>query len=139
MKTALAFLLMIVPVFAGDSAMKSDKEIQGVLDTWKQAMLKGDAATLDKLYHKDLAYTHSSGKLENKTEAIENATKPGSLSKAIEIHELTTHVYGNTATVKGKFDLTNAAGVTSHLDILMVFVKSTQGWQLVARQAVKLT
>jgi ketosteroid isomerase-like protein len=137
MKTAFTLLLLVLPAFAADSP-KTGKDVLATLDTWKQAMLKGDAGTLDKLYHKDLAYTHSSAKTETKTESIANATKPGAIYKALEFHDLTTHVYGNTATVKGKFDITNGEGTLSHLDVLMVWLKSPQGWQLVARQAVKL-
>ena len=137
MKLALTLVLLALPGLAADTP-KADKDILATLDTWKQAMLKGDAATLDKLYHKDLAYTHSSAKTETKSESIENATKPGAIYKALEFHDLTTHVYGNTATVKGKFDITNGAGALTHLDVLMVWLKSPQGWQLVARQAVKL-
>src|SRR5581483_10048814 len=122
MKTALALLLLIVPAFAAGAGSNADKEVVATLDAWKQAMLKGDAAALDKLYHKDLAYTHSSGKVETKAESIENATKPTGIAKAIEIRDVTTHVYGNAATLKGKFDFTNAAGAVSHLDVLMVFV-----------------
>jgi ketosteroid isomerase-like protein len=134
MKLALALLLLFVPVFAADG----NHEISGVLDTWKAAMLKGDAATLDKLYHKDLSYTHSSALVENKSVAIASATKAGNLTKAIDLKDPTTHVYGNTAIVKTKADITNAAGTVSHLDVLMVWLKSPQGWQLVARQATKL-
>jgi ketosteroid isomerase-like protein len=137
MKTALALLALLLPAFAADSP-KADKDILATLDTWKQAMLKGDATTLDKLYHKDLAYTHSSAKTETKSESIANATKPGSVYKALEYRDLVTHAYGNTAIVKGKFDITNGAGALTHLDVLMVWIKSPQGWQLVARQAVKL-
>jgi ketosteroid isomerase-like protein len=134
MKLALALLLLFVPVFAADET----HEMSGVLDTWKAAMLKGDAATLDKLYHKDLLYTHSSALVENKSAAIAAATKPGNLTKAIDLKDTTTHVYGNTAIVKTKADITNAAGGTVHVDLLMVWLKSPGGWQLVARQATKL-
>jgi len=137
MKTALSLLLLFVPIFAAD-APKTDKDVMAAVDAWKQAALKGDAAALDKLFHKDLAYTHSSAKVENKAEAIEGATKSGSVAKAIEYHDVTTHVYGSTAIVKGKFDITSGAGVVNHLDVLMVWLKSPQGWQLVARQAVKI-
>jgi hypothetical protein len=137
MKFALALSLLIVPAFAGD-APAPNKEIAALVDTWKTAMLKGDAAELEKLYHKDLTYEHSSGLTETKSQAIANATKAGNLSKAIEFSDLTTRVYGSTAIVKAKGDFTNAAGTTNHLDVLMVWLKSPQGWQLVARQSTKL-
>jgi len=134
MKTVLALVLLIVPAFAADSA----KEVAAVMETWRQAMLKGDAGTLDKLYSKDLTYTHSSAKNETKAEAIENATKAGSVAKGMELHNPTTRIYGNTAIVKGTGDFTNASGGVTHLDFLMVWIKSAQGWQLVARQSTKL-
>lgn len=136
MKIALALLFLMIPAFAADSA--ASKEITSAVDTWKKAMLKGDAATLEKLYHDDLTYEHSSGKTETKAQAIAAATKPGSLSKAIEFSDMTTRVYGNTGIVKAKGDFTNASGATSHLDVLMVWLKSPQGWRLVARQSTKL-
>ena len=101
MKRILAIaLLFALPLLAADSSAKSDKEITAAVDTWKQAMLKGDAATLDRIYSKDLTYEHSSGKTETKTESIANATKPDGIAKAIEFHNPTIRCYGNTAIFK---------------------------------------
>jgi ketosteroid isomerase-like protein len=138
MKTAFALLLFIAPVFAAEPASKAEKEVMATVDTWKQAMVKGDAAALGKLYHSDLTYEHSSGKTETKAESIEAATKPGAVAKSIEFKDPTVRVYGNTAIVKSVGDFTGATGTVSHLDVLMVFVKSPQGWQLVARQSTKI-
>jgi hypothetical protein len=137
MKTVLSLLLLVLPVFAADSS-PAEKDVLAALDAWKQAALGNDAAALDKLYHKDLAYTHSSAKVQNKKEAIDALNTPSDRLTAIEYHGLTTHVYGSTAIVKGFFDITNGTGALSHLDILMVWLKGPQGWQLVARQAVRL-
>ena len=134
MKTVLALLLILLPAFAADPS----HEVSAAVETWKAAMLKGDAPGLEKLYHKDLTYTHSSGKTETKAEAIAAATKAGSLTKAIELKDVTTRVYGSTAIVTATGDFTNAAGTTTHLGLLLVWLKSPQGWQLVARQAAKL-
>jgi hypothetical protein len=138
MTTAITALLLALPLLAADPSPKPDKEIAAVLDTWKQAMLTGDAATLDKLYNKDLTYEHSSGKTETRAEAITNATSPNGVSKAIEFHNPTIRVYGNTAIVKSVADFTSHAGATSHLDVLMVWIKSGPSWQLVARQSTKI-
>ena len=137
MKFALALVVSIMSVFAADSS-KAEKEVTTAMDAWKQAMVKGDAAALDKLYHKDLTYAHSSAKNENKAEAIKNATAAGSVAKSIDLHGTTIRVYGNTALVKGTGDFTNATGGVTHLDYLMVWMKDAQGWQLVARQSTKL-
>jgi ketosteroid isomerase-like protein len=137
MKIIIAIALLAIPLFAGDSP-KSDKEISAAIDTWKQAMLKGDATTLDKLYSKDLTYEHSSGKTETKSESIANATKPDGIAKAIEFHNPSIRVYGNTAIVKALADFTDNADAVSHLDVLMVWIKSGATWQLVARQSTKV-
>ena len=116
----------------------ASKEVSAAVETWRNAMLKGDAATLNKLLHPDLIYTHSSAKTETKAENIANATKPDGLSKAIDFHEPVIHLYGNAAIYKVKGDFTSAAGTVSHLDVLMVWIKTPSGWQMVARQATKL-
>ncbi len=135
MKTVLALLLLIVPAFGATA----EQEITAATEAYKSAVLKGDAKVLEALYNKDLTYEHSSGKTETKAEAIASATKPGSLAKNIVFKESTVRVYGNTGIFKAKGDFTNAAGETSHLDVLMVFIKVSGKWQLVARQSTKIT
>ena len=136
MKTALAVLMLCVPMVAAETA--AIKEIAGAVESWKTAMEKGDAGALNKLYHADLTYVHSGGKYENKAEAIAAATKPGSVAKAVAVNSLTTRVYGNTGISNAKVDITNGAGETSHLDLLLVWLKTPSGWQLTARHALKL-
>jgi ketosteroid isomerase-like protein len=137
MKIALALAVSILSVYAAEPS-KAEKEVSAAMDAWHHAMLKGDAAALDKLYHKDLVYTHSSAKNEDKAEAIKNATAAGSVAKSIDLHVASTRIYGNTALVKGTGDFTSAAGALTHLDFLMVWLKDPQGWQLIGRQATKL-
>jgi ketosteroid isomerase-like protein len=100
--------------------------------------LKGDAAGLGKLCHDDLAYTHSNGMTQSKAVAIAAETAPNGVYKAIEMRDLDVHVYGNTAIVEYKLDLTHFAGDTAHLHEVMVWLKSPQGWQMRVRHATKL-
>lgn len=130
MKVTLLSLLLTAAAFAADGPLDA------TLNAWKQAAIHKDGAALEKLYHKDLTYTHSSAKVENKAESIAAGMKAP--PKAIEFLDPTTRVYGNTAIVKSKVDITNEKDVTSHLEILMVWLKSGSSWQLVARQATKL-
>jgi ketosteroid isomerase-like protein len=138
MKFVFALLLLAAPAFAADTDSKAEKEVAAAIETWKHAMVKGDAGSLEKLYHKDLVYTHSSAKNETKSEAIAAATKPDGIAKSIDLHDTVIHVYGNTAVVKTLGDFANQSGPVNHLNVLMVWLKSPQGWQLVARQATKL-
>ena len=134
MKAILLTLVLAAAALAADNPNAGP--LAATLDTWKQAMLKKDAATLEKLYHKDLTYTHSAAKTETKAEAI--AAVVAAPPKSIDFHSSVTHVYGTTATVQSKVDIVNAENVTSKLVTLMVWTKVGSGWQLVARQATKI-
>lgn len=135
MKTALALLLLTLPLFAAGGG---EKDVTAAIDAWKQAALKGDAAALGRLYHDDLAYTHSNGMTQTKAVAIAAETAPTGVYKGIEMRDVTVKVFGNTAIVEYKLDLTHFAGDTAHLHEIMVWLKSPQGWQMLARHATKL-
>jgi ketosteroid isomerase-like protein len=135
MKIALALILLALPAFSAGSA---EKEVLAAIDAWKQAALKGDASALGKIYHDGLAYTHSNGMTQTKAVAIESETAANGVYKGIAMRDVDVHVYGDTAIVEYKLDLTHFAGDTAHLHEIMVWLKSPQGWQLLARHATKL-
>ena len=135
MKTVLALLLLALPAFPAGSA---EKDVLAAIEAWKHAALTGDAAALGKLYHDDLAYTHSNAMTQTKAVAIAAETAPTGVYKGIEMRDVSVHVYGNTAIVEYKLDLTHFAGDTAHLHEIMVWMKSPQGWQMLARHATKL-
>jgi ketosteroid isomerase-like protein len=135
MKKILAILFLALSAFAASSA---DEEVMAAVSAWKQAALKGDAAALSRLYHDDLAYTHSNAMTQNKAVAIASETSPTGVYKGIQMRDVDIHVYGDTAILEYKLDLTHFAGDTAHLHEMMVWLKSPYGWQLVARHATKL-
>lgn len=135
MKHALTFLLLALPVFAAGS---DSREVLAAVDAWKRAALTGDAPALGKLYHDDLAYTHSNGMTQTKAVAIASETSATGVYKGVEMRDVDLRVYGNTAILEYKLDLTHFAGDTAHLHEIMVWLKSPQGWQLLARHATKL-
>jgi ketosteroid isomerase-like protein len=47
--------------------------------------------------------------------------------------DVSVHVYGDAAIIEYKLDLTHFAGDTAHLHEIMVWLKSSDGWQLLAR------
>jgi ketosteroid isomerase-like protein len=135
----IMLLLSVSVLSAATPDAKTEKEIMAVMDTYKQALIKKDAAALSKVVSDDLVYTHSSNLHQDKTALVESL-KGTSITEDIVFKGLKVKVYGNTATVVGDVDFhMNADGVKSvnHLNVLHVLVKGSQGWQLVARQAVK--
>jgi ketosteroid isomerase-like protein len=136
MKKLLALLLLSLPGFA---ATAPEKEVLAAVEAWKQAALKGDAATLTALFHDDLAYTHSNGATQTKAQSVAAESSPTGIYKGVEMRDVVVRVYGNTALLEYKLDLTHFAGDTAHLHELMVWLKTPQaGWQMLSRHATRL-
>jgi ketosteroid isomerase-like protein len=135
--TASIFIVMAQPAFAASSG---EKEVLAAMEGLKEAMLKKDRAALDKIFHPDLTYSHSSAKVENKAEAIAHMVD-GLGWEAIELADTTVRLQGNVAIVNGKADFherkKDQPTTTAKLLILTVWVKGPHGWQLIARQAVR--
>jgi ketosteroid isomerase-like protein len=136
MKTAIT--LIFLASFSMFGAGNAEKDVLAAVDAWKEAALKGDAVSLGKLYHDGLAYTHSNAMTQDKTVAIASETSPTGVYKGILMRDVSVHVYGDTAIVEYQLDLTHFAGDTAHLHEIMVWLKSSSGWQLLARHATKL-
>jgi len=138
--SALVFILSAVigqPAFAASSG---EKAVLAALDNLKEAMLKKDRAALEKIFHPDLTYGHSSATVETKAQAIAHMVE-GLGWEAIELADTTVRLQGNVAIVNGKADLhqryQDKPTTVAKLLVLTVWVKGPQGWQLIARQAVR--
>jgi ketosteroid isomerase-like protein len=133
-------LILSVGILAG-AAPEAEKDVLAAMETWRHAMMKKDRAGLQKILHENLTYTHSSGLNETKADVLQSVTQGPMIHEEIKLSNTTVHVFGDTALVKGIVDFRNSvAGAvsTAHLDVLHVWLKGPQGWQLVARQAIRL-
>jgi len=138
--SALVFILRAAfarPAFAASSG---EKAVLNALDNLKEAMLKKDRAALETILHPDLTYGHSSATVETKAQAIAHIVD-GLGWEAIELADTTVRLQGNVAIVNGKADLhkrnKDKPTTVAKLLVLTVWVKGPQGWQLIARQAVR--
>ena len=131
------FIVMAQPAFAASS---SEKEVLTAMDGMKEALLKRDRATLEKIFHPDLTYSHSSATVENKAQAIAHIVD-GLGWEAIELADTTVRLQGKVAIVNGKTDMhqrnKDKPTTVAKLLVLTVWVKGPPGWQLIARQAVR--
>jgi len=142
MKKLIWIFLSAAVLSAAVADSKAEKEVLAAMDAWKQATMKKDRAALEKLLHDDLTYSHSSAMNQTKAEVVQSVTTGKATVEAINFSDTTVRVYGKTALVKGKVDITNntdGKSTTAHLNILHVWIKGPQGWQMVARQATRLT
>jgi hypothetical protein len=114
-----------------DMIMKSMKD-------FATAVLKKDKGTLEKLMGDTVMYSHSNGKVENKAEAL--AAFDAAKYEKFEYGPQKMQFFGNTAIVRGDVEVLNPATSPTplKLNVLQVWVKSSKGWQMVARQSTRL-
>src|SRR6266478_3925279 len=141
MKQTIWILLCAAALSAAGTDSKAEKDVMAAMDAWKHATMKKDGAALEKLLHPDLTYSHSNGHNQTKADVVQSVTTGKATTTGIDFSEPTVRVYGNTAMVRCKVDMTNSTdgkSTTARLNILHVWLKGPQGWQMVARQATKL-
>ena len=141
MKKWICLLLPAAVLCAASADPKSEKEVLAAMDAWKAATMKKDRAALEKLLHADLTYSHSSGQNQTKAEVLESVINGKATVEGIDFSATTVRIYGKTALVKGVVDIRNSTDgkvTPAHLNILHVWIKGPQGWQMVARQATRL-
>ena len=129
--------LLVLAAAASLSAADPKADVLAAMETWKQAILKKDAAALDRLLHPDLLYSHSDGRTETKADILKALPN----TQSVTFGESSVRVYGNTALVKGPMEIvniTNGAPTTIKLSVLQVWLKGSKGWQLVARHSNRL-
>jgi ketosteroid isomerase-like protein len=148
MKETTAVLLcgMILSASAAFPAARNDpndeKSVMATLEAMAQATINKDVATLDKIYHPDLTYSHSSAMNQTKAEVLKAVAGPA-VTESMTFHETSVRIYGNVALVRGRNELRNGAPGSlhdNHLNILWVLLKGPgpHGWQIVARQTTRL-
>jgi hypothetical protein len=132
-----AVLVLSSPLYAGDD----EKAILAALDVWKQATIHRDPVALAKVLHKDLIYTHSDGREQTKADQLKGVADPNVPNLGIEFYDSKVRIYGDTAIVKTNGHVLNGtppALATSHVVLLYVFLRTSEGWQMLARHAAKV-
>ena len=137
----IVFAALLSVIVLNISAQEKKQEVEQVVNELRQAILDGDSVKLDKLTDSDLTYGHSLGKLENKKEFISALASGASDFARLDITDQTIDIKNKTAWVRH----TISANVTDNgkmndvkLKVLLVFVKDSKQWKLLARQAIRL-
>lgn len=121
-------------------AGKPEDDVKAAMEAWKTAVIKKDKATLEKLMHPQITYSHSNALMENRDQAIAAFMAPTMTYKALDMADTTYRTFGNTVLVQTKLTVKNAQnGVdnTLSLSALMVWVKDQGRWQMVGRQTTR--
>jgi len=141
MKIVIAFLLMIAVAGPALAQEKDEPALTAVVEAFRKALIDPDKKTLDKLTMDELTYGHSSGLIQDKA-AFEEALISGSSDfVSIDLSDQVISVVGNTAWIRHTLSaVTNDGGKpgTTHLSVLLVWMKQKGQWRLLARQALKV-
>src|SRR5438552_2079012 len=133
-------LIGIVPALA---EAPDEAAVAKNVEAFRQAQVAADAKAFDKLCAKELSYSHSDGRVEDKATFIANATAGKTKFLSLKYDDLKVHVVGGAAIVRfhwlgesevvadGKKNATN-------LHILMNWVKQGSDWNLLSRASTKL-
>jgi hypothetical protein len=120
---------------------KDERAVGAAVESLRKALIDPDKATLDALVLDELTYGHSSGNIQDKAVFEEALLNKSSDFVTIDLTGQTIKVVGNTAWVRHIFSATTDDGGkpgTTHLSILLIWLKQKGQWRLFARQAVKV-
>jgi len=121
---------------------KSEKIVASQIEMLRQAMVNADEVALSNLVADKLSYGHSAGYVEDKKEFIRKLTSGENDFTKIDISNQIISISGDAAVVRHRLDgMTMDGGKPTQIKllVLMVWQKNHGIWQLLARQAVKIT
>jgi len=120
-----------------DSSKNDGQEISDLLDQYNDALLKKDAATLERIWADDLSFVNPQGQLLTKKERVENIKTGATALNSADVSEKQIRIYGNTAVatliVKINGQYSGEEG-TGDFRITTVWAKPKGAWQMVAVQ-----
>jgi hypothetical protein len=147
MKTNFVALIAVLAICGGSvlaDTAADQKAVMATLDAMTKATIAKDVATLQKIFGDDVTYSHGSSLTQTKAEVFKSLEGP-SVRQTYKLIDTKIRIYGDVAVAKGIVDSRQGPPgkmSDSHNDILWVLVRRPQGphgWQIVARQATRIT
>ena len=85
----------------GNSA-KDERELMQLIKELTDAVVKADAAFLERMLHEDYAHHRPGGTVENRVEYLENRKARRVDFESLVADEITVRVFGDTAVLTGR-------------------------------------
>ena len=120
---------------------KVEQAVLKLESEWVEALIKADAAALEKLYSDNLTYTHSSGSTDTKAEYITNLKAGKTKYESLVREDVKVRVFSNTALHTSKTNIkliSNGQPSSFAVKMLHVWVKEGSNWRMVAHQTTRL-
>ena len=135
-------LFFFLSTFSLLAQHKAEKIVGNQVEMLRQAMVSVDESALNNLVAEKLSYGHSAGYIEDKKEFIRKLTSGENDFTKIDLSNQTISISGDVAIVRHRLDgMTMDGGKPTQIKLLVLLVwqKNHGIWQLIARQAVKIT
>lgn len=142
-KTWIASVVCGALVLAGGvsalvNAAQDEKQVLATMETYAQAYVEKDMATLSKILNEDLLYAHSTNHVQNKAEVLEAVSMRS--TDYMRFSQTTVRIVGTTAVMRTRMAIAfGGSGNEATPRVLWVLVRSPQGphgWQILARQTL---
>lgn len=134
----MRFISICILMAASALAADPGAPIREASTTWRNAVIRQDAAALKKYLADDLLYSHASGKTQTKAEYIEAVTKPPSHYESFTDSDTNIKVYGKTAVLAGIVDVKLVGQAPYRVRTLEVYVLNGGVWQMTSHQSSRI-
>jgi ketosteroid isomerase-like protein len=134
---ALAIGLWATHVLAHSSSDKSKEEVRALEAARNDAIVRGDAATLERMTSDDYTFITLRGELRTKAEIVKGFATGAFKYESREISDLNIRVYGNAAVVTGRSTqkgTENGKDYSGDYWFTRVYVREKGRWLTVALQ-----
>jgi hypothetical protein len=131
----IIFLFALIPTFAQSKVENEVTNLSKSLFNWE---IHNNIDSIDDLLHSQLVVVNSKGETQSKLQYLATFKSGTMTHNSIEIEESKTTVLNNTAIVAGKgvFNITAGGNnMIRHLSYIETFVKTKDGWKLLALKA----
>jgi len=120
-----------------DSTKEDAQEVSHLLDQYNDALLKLDAAALERIWVDDLSFVNPRGELLTKKERVENIKTGATAVKTADVSDKQVRMYGQTAVatlvvkIAGQYSGQEGDG---SFRVTTVWAKPKGHWQMVSTQ-----
>ena len=131
---------LVIP-FTHREGGSQHKEIEGLEQDWRQAVLSSNIPVLDHLLADDYLGVTANGTLETKADLL--ALRRGGTVKFSELNlsDLKVRVYGDTAVVTSRAEVTGTNGgtdISGHYRYTRVYNRREGQWRIVSFEASRI-
>lgn len=124
-------------------AATDEQTVANHLESFRNAQITLNSDELLALCATELTYSHSDGRIEDRSTFVANATSDKSKFLSLHYNNPTIQIVGNAAVVRFNWvgeqqRISDGVMASTNLHILMVWQKRGNEWKLIARSATKL-